>query len=64
MRAEPNRIAALAGIGAVVFQVAGVFFASQVEAAYRPGTLDRWFYAVNQHEEATAFCAWALALGS
>ncbi|GDX78985.1 hypothetical protein LBMAG42_07960 [Deltaproteobacteria bacterium] len=41
----------------------GVAFLRGIEGAYRPGMLDRWYYAATQHDTATAWSAWCFTLG-
>lgn len=42
----------------------GVLCISQVSDAYRPGLLDRWYYAALQKDVATAAGAWFVAVAS
>ncbi len=45
------------------FTVLGMAFLRNIEGAYRPGMLDRWYYAATQHETATAGSAWCFTVG-
>ena len=64
MRAEPNRIAGACGVGAAALHVAGAMCLWNVQGAFRPDSLDRWFYAAQQHSVATAWSAWCFTLGA
>jgi hypothetical protein len=57
--AEPTRIAATAGIAAVVFHALGTAGLTSIEAAYHPDQLDRWAYAVADQEFGTAWAGGA-----
>lgn len=63
MPAEPNHIAARAGIAAVVCNLAGVFALTGIDQAYQPGGLDRWYYAATQHVAGQGWSAWLFAVG-
>lgn len=63
MPVEPNFIAGRAGVAAVGFIAIGVAFLRNIEGAYRPGMLDRWYYAATQHETATTWSAWCFTMG-
>lgn len=63
MPVEPNFIAGRAGLAAVGFMALGVACLRNIEGAYRPGMLDRWYYAATQHEVATTWSAWCFTLG-
>ncbi len=62
MSAEPNRVAAGCGVLAASFCVLGVAFSLDIEAAYRPETIDRWYYAAQQHSGAASWSAWCFTL--
>lgn len=62
MRAEPNRIAAVAGMLAVFFNVLGVVFVSEIAEAYQPELIDRWYFAALQHEFSVSWSAWCFTL--
>lgn len=64
MRAEPNRIAAVAGMSAVVFNLLGVFSVSEIAEAYQPGLIDRWYFAALQHELSVSWSAWCFTLAA
>lgn len=63
MPAEPNHIAGRAGIAAVVLNILGVVALSGVESAYRPESIERWYYAVSQPDTAQPVSAWCFAAG-
>ncbi|MBM4364734.1 MAG: hypothetical protein FJ102_00855 [Deltaproteobacteria bacterium] len=62
MNAEPNRVAAGCGVLSALLSVLGVALSLDIEGAYRPETLDRWFYAAQQHSGAAAWSAWSFTL--
>ena len=62
MRAEPNRIAAVAGIVAMVFNWTGAMFVSEIAEAYQPGLVDRWYFTALEHESSVSWGAWCLTL--
>lgn len=64
MRAEPNRIAGACGLAAVASHAVAVACLWNVEGAFRPEALERWFYAAQQHDLASAWSAWCFALSS
>jgi hypothetical protein len=59
--AEPTRLAANAGIAAVIFHAVGTAGLAGIEAAYHPTQLDRWAYAVADHELSAAWSGGAHA---
>ncbi len=62
MSAEPNRVAAGCGVLSAALSVLGVAFSLDIEAAYRPETIDRWLYSAQQHSGAAAWSAWSFTL--
>ncbi len=64
MPPEPNKLAAACGVGAAGLHAVGALALWGVDGAFRPDSLDRWFYAAQQHDVATAWSAWSFTLGA
>lgn len=64
MPAEPNVLAGRCGLAAVAFLALGAASLYGFEDAYRPGQLERWYYAAMQQSAPTTWGAACLSAGS
>lgn len=64
MAVAPDPHAARMGLAALAVNLLAVVPLAKVETAYRPDLLDRWAYALGEHELAVGWSAWLLAGGS
>lgn len=64
MRAEPHRLGGAFGLVAVALHAVAIACLWNVEGAYQPQALERWYYAALEHRAATSWGAWCMLLGA